>query len=98
MGKRRKRRRATIGIDIGGTKSLYALFDEDFEVLAEEKLPTDPGKGGLARFERDMKKAVKSLLRAAARRDLKVAVIGVGCAGIPLRLNADPELMVCTLE
>jgi predicted MPP superfamily phosphohydrolase len=23
---------------------------------------------------------------------------GVGCSGIPLRLNADPELVICTLR
>jgi len=54
VGKRKKRRRAAIGIDIGGTKSLYALFDEGFEIVAEEKLPSDPGEGGLAQFERHM--------------------------------------------
>jgi len=82
VGKHKKRRRAAIGIDVGGTKSLYALFDEGFEIVAEEKLPSDPGKGGLKHFERDMKKAVKSLLRAAERRGLKVAAVGVGCAGM----------------
>jgi len=83
VGKRKKKRgRAAIGIDIGGTKSLFALFDESFEIVAEEKLPSDPGKGGLPQFERNMKKAVKSLLRAADRRGLKVGVVGVGCAGM----------------
>jgi glucokinase len=82
MAKHKKRRGGAIGIDIGGTKSLYALFDEGFEIVAEEKLPSDPGKGGLAQFERGMKKAVKSLLRAAERRDLNVRVVGVGCAGM----------------
>ena len=42
-------KRAYIGIDIGGTKSLYALLDENFEVIAEEKLRTIPEKGGLRR-------------------------------------------------
>jgi glucokinase len=76
-----KRKRATIGIDIGGTKSLYALFDEDFEILAEEKLPTRPGKGGLKAFNRTMAKVVKGLLREARRHRLRVTVVGAGCAG-----------------
>jgi glucokinase len=79
--KRSKRRRASIGIDIGGTKSLYALFDEDFEVLAEEKLPTHPDRGGIAVFDRAMKKTVKSLLRAAERHGVKVKHVGAGVAG-----------------
>jgi glucokinase len=79
--KEEKRTRAAIGIDIGGTKSLFALLDEDFEVLAEEKLPSQPEKGGLRAFERGMKDALRSLLRAARRRGLVVKVVGAGCAG-----------------
>jgi glucokinase len=79
--RKRKRKRASIGIDIGGTKSLYALFDASFEVLAEEKLPTHPEKGGIGVFDRGMSKAVKALLRAAAKRGLKVKHVGAGCAG-----------------
>ena len=82
MAKHRKRRRATVGIDIGGTKSLYALFDEDFEVLAEEKLPTDPGEGGTEAFDRAMRKAVKGLVRKAKKLDLKLVAVGAGCAGL----------------
>ncbi|HET7401510.1 MAG TPA: hypothetical protein VFJ62_07000, partial [Usitatibacter sp.] len=43
-------KRAFIGIDIGGTKSLFALFDEGFEVLAEEKFRTHQEKGGVRAF------------------------------------------------
>src|SRR5205085_224734 len=31
---------AYIGVDVGGTKSLFALFDQGFEVLAQEKFRT----------------------------------------------------------
>ena len=58
-----KKKRAYIGIDIGGTKSLYALLDENFEVLAEEKLRTQPEKGGVRAFSGDMGRAVKALLK-----------------------------------
>jgi len=40
LAKKRKRNRATIGIDIGGTKTLFALLDDDFEVIAEETCET----------------------------------------------------------
>ena len=32
-----KKKRAAIGIDVGGTKTLLALFDSDLAVLAEHK-------------------------------------------------------------
>ncbi len=77
----RKTKRACIGIDIGGTKSLYALFDENFEVLAEEKLRTHPEKGGVNAFTRSMNAAVKVLLDEARSQRLTVFTVGVGCAG-----------------
>jgi glucokinase len=76
-----KRRRAFLGIDIGGTKSLYTLFDESFEVLAEEKLRTIPEKGGAGAFSRTMRKTVEGLMREAKRRGRELRVVGVGCAG-----------------
>src|SRR5262249_20991348 len=82
VGKSRKRRRATIGIDIGGTKSLYALFDEDFEILAEEKLPTDPGEGGIGAFDRGLRKSVKALAKECKRRDYRLVAVGAGFAGL----------------
>ena len=81
MSKAAKRGRAAIGIDIGGTKSLYALFDERFEVLAEEKLRSHPKKGGLRAFERGHVRAIRALLREAKRLGLKVDVVGAGIAG-----------------
>ena len=85
MAKRKKKekeaKRGYIGIDIGGTKSLYALFDADFELIAEEKLKTHPDKGGVRAFTKAMEAAVASLLREAKRRNLEVRYLGVGCAG-----------------
>ena len=74
-------KRAYIGIDIGGTKSLFALFDERFEVLAEEKFRTHPEKGGAAAFTASFDKAMKRLLKAAKKKGRSVKVTGVGCAG-----------------
>jgi len=76
-----KRKRATIGIDIGGTKSLYALFDEGFEVVAEEKLRSHPRKGGMRAFERAHARAVKALVREADRRKMKIEFAGLAVAG-----------------
>ena len=88
--------RATIGIDIGGTKSLYALFDESFEVIAEKKLRTHPGKGGRPAFTREMAGAIRSLLAQARKSKVEVRCVGVGCAGdIDLKrgvIRASPNL------
>lgn len=77
----KEKRRATLGIDIGGTKSLYALFDDRFEIVAQEKLRTHPERGGEKAFTRTMKKVVGALMEEAGRRGLTVRAAGVGCAG-----------------
>ena len=92
-----KRQASSIGIDIGGTKTLCALFDARFEVVAEEKFRTTPEKGGVRAFDRALRKAVKALLAEAHKRRLDVRVVGVGCAGqVDLReglLKRSPNLL-----
>jgi glucokinase len=77
----RKGGRAYIGIDVGGTKSLLALFDHRFEVVAEEKFRSHPEKGGARSFAKAFDRAVKCLMKKARKARLKVKVVGVGCAG-----------------
>jgi glucokinase len=74
-------KRAFIGIDIGGTKSLFGLFDEGFEAIAQEKFRTHQEKGGVKEFTRKFDKAVNALLKEAKKRGLRVTAAGVGCAG-----------------
>lgn len=78
---RKDRKNACIGIDVGGTKSLFALFDAKFEVVAEEKFRSHPEKGGAKAFSKLLEAAIKALMRAASKRGLVVKVVGVGCAG-----------------
>ena len=75
------KKQASIGIDVGGTKTLLALFDYRFEVLAEKKFRTHPEKGGAKAFTESLADAVASLMRTARKAGLKVRVVGVGCAG-----------------
>ena len=82
MAKKRKRNRAAIGIDIGGTKTLYALLDQDFEVIAEEKLPSRSGDDPLDAFEVGLDRSIRLLMRAASKRNLKVDFVGAGVAGV----------------
>lgn len=75
------RKHAYIGIDVGGTKSLFALFDHRFEVLAQEKFRSHPEKGGARAFNEALEFAVGRLMYAARTAGLTVRVAGVGCAG-----------------
>lgn len=69
----------TIGIDVGGTKTLFALFDGDFRPLEEIKIktPTDERTA----FSRAIRENVGALVQEAKRGKMKVSAIGVGCAG-----------------
>ena len=81
MKKNQSQARASIGIDIGGTKSLFALFNSSFELLAEEKISTHPDRGGVKAFTAALRGSVQKLMRDADRRQLFVEYVGVGCAG-----------------
>ncbi len=81
MKTRNESRQGSIGIDIGGTKSLYCLFDNKFEVLAQEKLQTHPERGQARAFTKTLGKTMRKLMAEAKRRRLKVKYVGVGCAG-----------------
>lgn len=69
-----------LGIDIGGTKTLLALFDGTG--VREETIPTDPAGG--ARIIEDISRAAA---RLAGGRPVRAAV-----AGVPAVVNADGSL------
>ncbi len=73
--------RASIGIDVGGTKTRLALFDAAFEVVEERKFRTHPEKGGLRAFQRQLKAEIEGLMKRARAEGLWVGIVGVGCAG-----------------
>lgn len=73
--------RASIGIDVGGTKTRLALFDAAFEVLEERKFRTHPEKGGLRAFQSQFKAEIGRLMKRAKAEGLWVGIVGVGCAG-----------------
>ena len=78
---REPKTRASIGIDVGGTKTRLALFDADFEVVEERKFRTHPEKGGLRAFQRQFKAEIDGLMKRAKAEGLWVGIVGVGCAG-----------------
>jgi glucokinase len=73
-------KRAMIGIDIGGTKTLFGLFNEKFELAAEIKIKTWADKGEKV-FGRALADNTAALLERADKKGLTVVGVGVGCAG-----------------
>ena len=41
----------TIGIDVGGTKTAYGLFDSNKKLIFKNKVPTDPNLDGQTFFD-----------------------------------------------
>jgi glucokinase len=76
---KRAPKRAMLGIDIGGTKIMFGLFDEGFSVVEEVKIKTRADKEKA--FTRGLEESVESLLEAAEKKGLTVVGVGVGCAG-----------------
>ncbi len=72
--------RGTIGIDIGGTKTLFALFDERFEVIEEVKVKTEPDRGEKA-FTEKLNESLERLIQVGEKKSLSVLTVGIGCAG-----------------
>ena len=73
-------KRAVIGIELGGTKTLCALFNEKYEILDDIAFKTAPAKGR-KNFKEQLNDATQRLARAARRRKLKLIGVGVACAG-----------------
>ncbi len=74
-----------VGFDLGGTKMLAAILNQQFEVVARERKRTKGYRGatiGLAR----MIQAIKDALEEANLQPDRIAGIGVACPG-PLNLE-----------
>jgi glucokinase len=75
-------KRGLIGIDIGGTKTLFALFNEKLEVLEDIKIGTHAEKGE-EKFTESLEESIENLLKKAKKEDLQILTVGVGSAGVP---------------
>jgi predicted NBD/HSP70 family sugar kinase len=71
----------SIGIDVGATKTLFALFNNRFQALEEIKIKTEETKRET--FTKTLRESVASLLKKASKHRLTVA------AGI--KSHATPE-------
>jgi predicted NBD/HSP70 family sugar kinase len=65
-----------LAIDVGGTKTLSAIFSEDGEIIAQKKINTDPDYGHFLEN-----------LKAIIDNDFKDYEISYGCCAIPGSVN-----------
>jgi len=70
----------SIGLDIGGTKTLLCLFNDKFQCKQSILFKTDAGRGK-THFDRLLMNAFRNLLKKANHMGIKVRATGVGCAG-----------------
>jgi glucokinase len=74
------RKRSVIGIDVGGTKTLCILVDEESEVIGSLRFQTAP-KEGSRRFTERLLIATRKLESLGRKQGFEIVGIGVGCAG-----------------
>lgn len=72
--------RVWIGFDLGGTKMLAKVFNDDYETLGRAKQKTQGAKGAKAGLKR-MTSVVEDALKDANVGAYQIAGIGVGCPG-----------------
>src|SRR5690349_11300439 len=75
-----------IGVDLGGTKILAGLFDDNFRLLARAKQPTDAEQGPEAVFAR-IQAAVDELFEQTGVEPAAVRGLGMGIPG-----QVDPRI------
>lgn len=74
-------KKSYIGVDLGGTKILAAVFDERGKILSREKKATKPELGAAVVIER-VEECIHEALAAAALPHTEVAALGIGVPGL----------------
>src|SRR5581483_1800072 len=89
-------KRGAIGIDIGGTKTLCLLVDENYRVLEETKFKTEATEGERS-FCRKLRGSVRKLQELATKEKIVFAGVGIACAGQvdcdKLQIRSSPNLL-----
>lgn len=70
-----------IGVDLGGTKILAAVYDDRFKLLAAVKAKTKPQKAEKY-FLKTIRGCMENALKEASVDRSRVLAIGIGCPGI----------------
>lgn len=69
-----------LGIDIGGTKTAYGLFDAERQLIRRGEVPTDANADG-TRFFTGVVEQIHAWTEAAAEMDGQIRGIGIGITG-----------------
>ena len=78
--KRRYEGRIWVGFDLGGTKMLAKVFNDDYQTLGRAKQKTQGNKGAKSGLSR-MESVIDEALDDAGVSSEQIAGIGVGCPG-----------------
>lgn len=72
-------RKATVGVDVGGTNTAIGVVDSDGNVLVKDNIET-PAHGDIDRYISDLANAIKELIKAVklVNSEIEIAGIGVG--------------------
>ena len=76
----RHQRKYFVGVDLGGTKILAAVFDEHGKLLSREKKATKPELGVTGVLQR-IEECIHEALAAAALPHTAIAALGIGVPG-----------------
>ena len=69
-----------LGVDLGGTKILAGLFDDELKLLARSKQPTAP-ESGPPGVVANLVKAVEAVMREANLDPSQICGMGIGVPG-----------------
>lgn len=88
--KRRYEGRVWVGLDLGGTKMLAKVFNDDYQTLGRAKQKTQGAKGSKSGLSK-MESVIDEALDDAGVSPKQIAGIGVGCPG---PINPDTGVLV----
>jgi len=74
-------KKAIIALDVGGTKVLGALFDEEFNIIQRKKKTTKAYEG-VDKILNQISKVIAKLLETAEESEMEVVAIGAGVPGV----------------
>ncbi len=76
-----KLKKAIIALDVGGTKVLGALFDDEFNIIQRKKKSTK-AFDGVDKILNQISKVISKLLETAIEMSMEVVAIGAGVPGV----------------
>ena len=71
----------SIGVDLGGTKTLVAVFNEKLAVIGSARVPTEGHRGAKEGLKR-IWSTVQDALKDADVRPDEIRALGIGCPGV----------------